>query len=65
MMVDEGELTVAEGVALGAELVEELMAMGRDLRAGKGHDDLVMAVALACWRVRGRGEVGERGMRLV
>ena len=59
MMVDEGELAVAEGVALGAELVEELMAMGRDLRAGKGHDDLVMAVALACWRVRSRGGGGE------
>ena len=65
MMVDQGVLGVAEGLALGAELVEELTAMGRDLRAVKGHDDLVMAVALACWRVRARGEVGERGMQLV
>ena len=65
MMVDEGTLAMAEGLPLGAELVEELAAMGRDMRAVKGHDDLVMGVALACWRVRARGDVGERGMQLL
>ena len=31
---------------------------------GNGHDDLVFAVALACWAA-GRGVVGEVGRRLI
>ena len=36
MMVDQGELGVAEGLPLAAELVEELTEMGRDSRARRG-----------------------------
>jgi hypothetical protein len=59
---------------LGA-LVEELNGNAdEDFAGGPGfvwawregtHDDLVLAVALACWRARSRGRVGERSEPLV
>jgi hypothetical protein len=56
----EGELAIAAGLRSRRVFVEELMNFGR---GGSVHDDLVMAVALACWKARGRGTVGERGER--
>ena len=65
-MVVRRELEVCSDLRMREDLVEELVGMGRSLRAeGGGHDDLVMAVGLAAWRVRSRGWCGERGERLV
>ncbi len=59
LRLERGELKIAEGIAEGERLVEEMAGMrvrvtpsGREQygtwRAGE-HDDLVLAVALACW----------------
>jgi hypothetical protein len=74
-MLDDGQLQFAAGLRELGALVEELRGMrmkisaeGRDSygawREGT-HDDLVLAVALACWRARSRGKVGERSEPLV
>jgi hypothetical protein len=76
--IQRGDLQIASGLSYGAALVREMAEMrvrvsgsGREQygvwRAGE-HDDLVLAVALACWaerRSRPRGGVGERWGRLV
>lgn len=60
-MVARRGIEIAGDLRLREELVEELAGMGRSLRAaGRGHDDLVMAVALAAWRVRVRRRSGGR-----
>jgi hypothetical protein len=60
LALSEGGLAIAAGLRPRRVFVEELMNFGR---GGSVHDDLVMAVALACWKARGRGTVGERGER--
>jgi hypothetical protein len=65
--LESGELKIAGGVGCGEVLRKQL----RDFRAlpgggGSGrqeHDDLVLALALACWRAR-KQPVGEVGKRL-
>lgn len=52
VMAAAGEILVARGVWEGEVLVEELLGLDEEGRS-RGHDDLVMALALACWRVRG------------
>ena len=73
VMLEERELEIAAALTERRKLVEELMGMrrgfGRSGRAvfgavGKGHDDLVLAVALACWRASA-GTVGEKAGRLL
>lgn len=72
VLLERGELQIARGVRDGSALVRELTDMktslsgGGRMRAGaegaREHDDLVMALGLACWRAkrRGAGEVGRR-----
>lgn len=74
VMVQEKELRIARDVPLGHELRRELLQIRAEAGAwgrmrygalGSGqHDDLVLAVALACWRSR-RPAVGEMGRRLL
>ncbi len=62
VLLEQGGLRIAEGMRDGAALVRELAEMRVKLsgsahqRYGAGrsgeHDDLVLAVALACWGVR-------------
>jgi hypothetical protein len=71
--LQEGELQIAAGLKEGPTLVRELADMrvqmtvgGREKFGAKSgeHDDLVLAVALACWGVGKMGEretCGERG----
>lgn len=73
-MLEVRELRIADGLALGKSLLDELTQVRVKERPsgraqygsfGRGqHDDLVLAVALACWRAR-RGAAGEMGERLV
>ncbi len=58
-MLERGELKIARMKETGALVRELVGAVG-----GKGHDDLVFAVALACWWA-GKTSVGERGRRLI
>lgn len=54
-MVARREIEVSSALALRDDFFEEMAAIGRGLRAeGKAHDDMVMAVGLACWKIRGR-----------
>ena len=65
-MVVRREVEVSGDLRLREELMEEMVGMGRSLRAeGGGHDDLVLALGLAMWRVRARGWCGEKGERLL
>jgi hypothetical protein len=74
VMLQEGELRVARELPLASELRRELLQIRAEAGAsgrmrygafGSGqHDDLVLAVALACWRSR-RPAVGEMGRRLI
>jgi hypothetical protein len=73
VLLERGELKIARGMKQAGALVRELIDVkgrlggaGRVRLGAEGageHDDLVMAVALACWRARRKG-VGEVGMRL-
>jgi hypothetical protein len=73
VMLQQKRLEIASGLREGAALMKELADMrvqltsgGREkfgARSGE-HDDLVLAVALACWgldKVEGRGTIGFRG----
>ena len=57
LLLERGELKIAKGMKEGGALVRELVRM----RTGKGgggsaeHDDLALALALACWQA-GRAE---------
>ena len=63
--MERGEIRVAAGLKEAASLVRELMDVrlsatpaGRMRMGADGfgeHDDLVIALALACWRARRRG----------
>ena len=73
VMLEEQELRIAARLPERRRLIEELMSMramplenGREAygASGRKHDDLVLAVALACWGAR-RGTVGEQGQRLL
>jgi len=69
MALEKGELRIARRMkdvgALVRELMDVRMAAGGAIGADRHgeHDDLVIALALACWRARKR-ENGERGQRL-
>jgi hypothetical protein len=77
LMLQNGELNIASGLADGEALKRELSSMRVSMTAGGRekfgaqsgeHDDLVLAVALAVWglkKVTQRKTVGERGERLV
>jgi hypothetical protein len=68
MLLEQGRLKIGK-LREGPRLVRELM----DVRESSGrigadgaaeHDDLVIALALACWRAKRRGFCGEVGHRL-
>jgi hypothetical protein len=72
VLLEQGELKIAADLKELRALVRELKGMrmglrGNGLKAGAcagEHDDLVMALALACWGA-GRPEAGFRGRMLV
>jgi phage FluMu gp28-like protein len=72
--LDNGELRIARRLKELGSLVRELVDVRMTSGLGSGrvrigadgygeHDDLVIALALACWRAQRRGN-GERGQRL-
>ena len=63
LMLEQRVLRVRTGLKDGDQLERELLGM-RMGRGGREHDDLVMAVALACWRARRRGMIGPQGRSL-
>src|SRR5579871_956446 len=80
VVLQNGELQIAAELALGPARVREMAEMRVKVTAEGNarygawregeHDDLVFAVALACWAVRrthpvGAGEWGERPERLL
>jgi hypothetical protein len=72
VLLEQGELKIAADLQERGALVRELKGMrmamdGRGMKAGAAageHDDLVMALALACWGAE-RPEAGFRGRFLV
>ncbi len=70
VLLEKGELRIAKGLKEGAALMRELMNMkftqtetGRTRMGADGygeHDDLVIALALACWRAKRRTNFGGR-----
>ena len=58
-LVEKGELSFASDMSGNEMLREEMAKMSRRTLSGEP-DDMVFAVALACWRAR-RGKVGESG----
>jgi hypothetical protein len=75
MVLDNGELRIARRLKELGPLVRELVDVRMTSGPGTGrvrigadgsgeHDDLVIALALACWRAK-RREIGERGQRLL
>ncbi|HEX4134515.1 MAG TPA: hypothetical protein VHY84_07905 [Bryobacteraceae bacterium] len=69
LALERGELRIARRMKNAGALVRELLDMRMTATGGMGaegygeHDDLVIALALACWRAR-RRENGYRGERL-
>ena len=69
LLLENRQLTIGK-LTEGPRLIRELCdvrshANGRVGADGSGeHDDLVIALALACWRAKGRQYVGERSERL-
>ena len=61
MALEQERLKIARGMKESGALVKELLDMRINANGGMGaegageHDDLVMAVALACWRVKKGG----------
>jgi phage FluMu gp28-like protein len=73
--LEQGDMRIARRLKQAGSLVRELVdvRMTAGLWSGRvrfgadgygEHDDLVVALALACWRAK-RREVGERGQRLL
>jgi hypothetical protein len=74
VLLETGKLKIGklkETGRLVKELVDVRMSMsgaGRVRMGAEGygeHDDLVIALALACWRAKGRQQIGERSQRLL
>ena len=74
MLLERGELQIARGAREAGSLVRELLDMQSTARptgkvrigadGGGEHDDPVIAVALACWRVQ-KEKPGLGGVRLL
>ena len=74
VLLENGKLAIGnlrEGARLQKELMEvrtHVYASGRTRLGAEGegkHDDLVMALALACWSAKGRDTVREGTRRLL
>jgi hypothetical protein len=64
VLLENGQLRIGRGLRESSRLIRELVSM----RTGKNsteHDDLVIALSLACWRARTRKTIGEQTRRLV
>jgi len=68
VLLEQGQLKIGklrEGPRLVRELMDVRESGGRVGAEGAGeHDDLVIALALACWRAKRREFCGEVGHRL-
>jgi len=74
LLLERGELRIAKQLPEAGSLLRELRDMRMEIRtSGKAkmgaegygeHDDLVIAVALSCWRA-GQGTIGFGGARLL
>jgi hypothetical protein len=58
MAIEKGELKVARRMPGAESLIRELTAMRIDGEGSGEHDDLVMALALACWKAKMPGVWG-------
>ncbi len=74
VLLDAGELRIGkirEAARLMRELADVRMSLSKSGRMALGaegtgqHDDLVIALALACWRAKRRRVIGEVGRRLI
>ncbi|HEY4362798.1 MAG TPA: hypothetical protein VGN17_17650 [Bryobacteraceae bacterium] len=64
VLLEEGRLKIHRRLQEADTLARELMGLRMDLKRGSGgHDDLALAVALACWSA-GRPQSGYGGQRL-
>ncbi len=63
LLLEREELKISRRMPDSGSLVRELVSMQASNGRSGEHDDLVMAVALACWQA-GRGSVGPAGRRL-
>jgi hypothetical protein len=54
LSLEKGELRIARKMKEAGTLVRELVAMKTNGAEGEEHDDLVIALALACWKARRR-----------
>jgi hypothetical protein len=54
VMLEKKELKIAKGLKLRVQLERELLELRERGAGAPGHDDMAMAVALACWRARWR-----------
>ncbi len=74
VLLEKGQMKIGatgEGRRLVRELKDVKAAMNGQGKVRLGaegngeHDDLAIAVALACWRAKGKGSCGEMGRRLL
>jgi hypothetical protein len=63
LALEKGELRIARRMKDAGALVRELVSVRMGEATGGEHDDLVIALALACWRAR-RRTIGPGTMRL-
>ncbi len=66
LLIARGELVIPRDLELRERLADELASIDTSLRAaGTRHDDLVLSLSLAAWRLASRKRAGERGESLV
>jgi hypothetical protein len=52
VLLENGELRISRRLTEGGRLARELTSMRKSGSDGAEHDDLVMALGLACWKAR-------------
>ncbi len=64
VMLETGALAIAEGLECARAFEEELLEFRENGDSNPGvHDDLIMAVALACWRARRHDMTATQGFK--
>ena len=64
VLLEKGQLRIGRRLRESARLGRELLSMRTGKDSGE-HDDLVIALSLACWRARERKTIGEQPRRLL
>ncbi len=64
LMLENQELRIAAKLSERSRLVEEMMSMRSESCGAKKRDDLVLSLALACWRAT-RSSIGHQPNRLI